>query len=185
METREVTEHIEHSSNKKIALLIAILALMLAFFETFGKSFQTDALSLQLESTNTWAFFQAKSIKAHDTELARGIVIEIADHKKISESEALRKWEGDIARLTSNEESMDGKDQLFEKAKELEAERDLMFKKYHYMEVAVGLLQVAIVLASASIITGVAFLVLGANILGAVGAIAGLLGLFAPGLISF
>lgn len=183
METREVTEHMEHASNKKIALLIAILALLLAFFETFGKSFQTDALSLQLQSSNTWAFYQAKSIKAHNTELAKGIVIEIADRARLSESEALRKWEQDIERLTSNEEDQDGKHQLYEKARELEAERDLMFKKYHFMEVAVGLLQVAIVLASASIITSVGFLVLGAKMLGGAGAVAGLVGLLAPGLI--
>ena len=185
METREVTEHIEHAVNKKIALLIAVLALMLAFVETFGKAFQTDALSLQLQSTNTWAFYQAKSIEAHDTELAKGIVIEVADRQRLNESEALKKWEEDIERLTSNEEDNDGKHQLMEKARELEAERDLMFKKYHYMEIAAGLLQVAIVLASASIITGAAFLVMGANLLGVVGVVAGLLGLLAPNLIAF
>src|SRR3954467_15328696 len=50
-------------SNKKIALLIAVLALVLAFSETLGKAAQTNALSLNIEASNLWSFFQAKTIR--------------------------------------------------------------------------------------------------------------------------
>ena len=50
-------------SNKKIALLIAILALILAFSETLAKSSQTTALSYNIEASNLWSFFQAKTIR--------------------------------------------------------------------------------------------------------------------------
>src|SRR5215813_945066 len=50
-------------SNKKIALLIAVLALVLAFSETLGKSAQTAALSYNIEASNLWSFFQAKTIR--------------------------------------------------------------------------------------------------------------------------
>src|SRR5689334_24896561 len=50
-------------SNKKIALLIAVLALVLAFAETLGKSAQTAALSYNIEAANLWSFFQAKTIR--------------------------------------------------------------------------------------------------------------------------
>ena len=55
-ETLEHSEHIEHAShgNKRIALLIAVLALFLAFSETLGKSAQTAAL----ECTKTFAAFR-------------------------------------------------------------------------------------------------------------------------------
>lgn len=183
MDTEEIKERIEHSPNRRIALLIAVLALALALFESLGKSFQTDALSLQVESTNLWSFYQAKSIKAHTTELARGIVIEVADRRLLDESAALKKWAEDVERLTSNEVDKDGKHQLFEKAKEVEAERDLMFKKYRYMEIASALLQVSILMASAAIIAGAALLVSGASALGFVATVIGLVGLFAPTLI--
>jgi hypothetical protein len=39
-------------SNRKIALLIAVLALVLAFSETLGKGAQTAALSLNIEASN-------------------------------------------------------------------------------------------------------------------------------------
>ena len=45
MEHAEHAEHASHSGNKKIALLISVLALFLAFSETLGKSAQTSAIS--------------------------------------------------------------------------------------------------------------------------------------------
>ena len=46
-ENLEHAEHAEHAShsNKKIALLISVLALFLAFSETLGKSAQTTAIA--------------------------------------------------------------------------------------------------------------------------------------------
>ena len=55
--------HHDHGGNKKIALLISILALVLAFSETLGKSAQTDALSYNIEASNLWAFYQSKTIR--------------------------------------------------------------------------------------------------------------------------
>lgn len=46
-----VHEHID-PSNKKIALLISVLALVLAFSETLAKSAQTSALSYTIEASN-------------------------------------------------------------------------------------------------------------------------------------
>ncbi|HKH35214.1 MAG TPA: DUF4337 family protein, partial [Beijerinckiaceae bacterium] len=64
-EHAERAEHVEHlaGSNKRIALLIAVIALFLAFSETLGKSAQTAALSDNVEASNLWAFFQAKTIR--------------------------------------------------------------------------------------------------------------------------
>jgi len=49
--------------NKRVALLIAVIALFLAFSETLGKSAQTSALSYNVEASNLWAFYQAKTIR--------------------------------------------------------------------------------------------------------------------------
>src|SRR5215213_5184651 len=64
-EHAERAEHVEHlaGSNKRVALLISIIALFLAFSETLGKSAQTAALSDNVEASNLWAFFQAKTIR--------------------------------------------------------------------------------------------------------------------------
>ena len=64
-ESMEHAEHAEHASgsNKKIALLIAVIALFLALSETLGKGAQTESISKNVEASNLWAFFQAKSIR--------------------------------------------------------------------------------------------------------------------------
>src|SRR3954470_7048208 len=53
--------HIEvEGNNKKIALLISVLALFLALVETMAKGAQTNALSYNIEASNLWAFFRPR-----------------------------------------------------------------------------------------------------------------------------
>jgi hypothetical protein len=47
-------------SHKGIALLIATLALVLAFSETLGKAAQTSGLSYNIEASNLWNFYQVR-----------------------------------------------------------------------------------------------------------------------------
>ena len=78
-ESMEHAEHAEHASgsNKKIALLIAVIALFLALSETLGKGAQTEAISKNVEASNLWAFFQAKSIR-------RTVVQATSEHARLS-----------------------------------------------------------------------------------------------------
>src|ERR1700757_2509571 len=64
-ETIEKAQEGEHGegSNRRIALLIAVLALFLSFSETAGKGAQTEAISKNVESSDLGAFFQAKNIR--------------------------------------------------------------------------------------------------------------------------
>jgi hypothetical protein len=56
--------------NRSIALLIAIIALCLAFSETLGKGAQTETIAKNVEASNLWAFFQAKSIRRTTVQIA-------------------------------------------------------------------------------------------------------------------
>ena len=78
-ESMEHAEHAEHASgsNKNIALLIAVIALFLALSETLGKGAQTESISKNVEASNLWAFFQAKSIR-------RTVVQSVSDQAKLS-----------------------------------------------------------------------------------------------------
>src|SRR6266852_1128697 len=55
--------HGDHGGNKGVALLISVLAVTLAYSETLGKSAQTAGLAYNIEASNLWAFFQAKTIR--------------------------------------------------------------------------------------------------------------------------
>ena len=76
--------------------------------------------------------------------------------------------------------SSDATEQLAEKAKHAEHERDESTAKYHHFELASAAFQIGIVLASATVITGMVALSFLAGALGLVGIAFMGIGLFAP-----
>ena len=167
-------EHAE--GNKKIGLLIAVLALVLAFSETLGKGAQTSALSYNIEASNLWSFFQAKTIRMTALRVA-------AEHAELdlpqvagnpTAREAYEKriaaWKKTVERYDSEPETGEGRKELMARAKEAEAKRDRALASYHHYEMGSAAVQIAIVLASAAIITNLAALVWIAGGLGLVGA---------------
>jgi len=174
--------------NRRIALLIAIIALCLALSETLGKGAQTESISKNVEASNLWAFFQAKSIRRTTVQTA-------ADQGKISltgasddaTKAALQKqiddWQKTAARYRSEPETGEGTEQLSERAKHAEEERDLATAKYHHFELASAAFQIGIVLASATIITGIIALAWISGLLALAGIAMTALGIFVPHLL--
>ena len=145
-------------SNKKIALLIAILALCLAVSETLSKAYQTEVITKQVEASNLWAFFQAKSIRKTSTELALESLQATAPANDAKTAELTKKWAAATKRYDTEPETGEGRKELAARAKKAEQLGSIANHKYHNLEIASGMLQVAIVLASASIITTVTLL---------------------------
>jgi hypothetical protein len=171
--------------NRKIALLIAVIALFLALSETLGKGAQTEAISKNVESSNLWAFFQAKSIRrtvvqtaSDEAKLSLGTIGDAA--AKAALQKQIDEWQKTAARYRSEPETGEGQDQLSERAKHAEEERDLAEAKYHHFELASAAFQIGIVLASATIITGIIGLAWISGLLALTGLAFTVIGLFAP-----
>ena len=186
-EAIEKAQEGEHGEgfNRKIALVIAILALFLSFSETLGKSAQTEAISANVESSNLWAFFQAKSIRLTQVRTAaEELKLEQAGAADPAVKAAMEKqidaWQKTAARYDSEPETNEGRKELGERAKEAEESRDLAMAKYHHYELSSAAFQIGIVLASAAVITGMIGLAWFAGALGVVGIVLLALGLFAP-----
>jgi hypothetical protein len=178
--TKEASEE-----NSKIALLIAIIALCLALSETLGKGAQTESISKNVESSNLWAFFQAKSIRrtvvqtvSEEAKLSLGLMGD--DAAKAALQKQIDEWQKTAARYRSEPETGEGQDQLSERAKHAEEERDLAMAKYHHFEVASAAFQIGIVLASGAIITGIIALAWISGLLALTGIGFTAIGLFAP-----
>ena len=189
-ESMEQAEHVEHVSgeNKKIALLIAVIALCLALSETLGKGAQTESISKNVESSNLWAFFQAKSIRRTVVQTASEqakLELDVAsgDAAKAALQKQIDAWQKTAARYRSEPETGEGQDQLSERAKHAEEERDLAEAKYHHFELASAAFQIGIVLASATIITGMVVLAYISGLLALAGIAFTALGVFAPHLV--
>ncbi|MBI2315723.1 MAG: DUF4337 domain-containing protein [Betaproteobacteria bacterium] len=161
-------------SNKKVALLIAVLALVLAFSETLGKGAQTTGLSSNIEASNLWAFFQAKTIRSTTLRTAaEALEAELPQASRPEAREAMEKrvadWKQTVARYDSEPETQEGRKELAARAKRAEERRDRALAAYHNYEIASAAVQIAIVLASAEIITGVVALTWIAGALGLLG----------------
>src|SRR3954462_1923169 len=183
-ENLEHAEHAQHAAheggrnNKKIALVISVLALFLAFSETFGKSAQTAALNFQIEASNLWNFFQAKNIRRTLTIVAsESAKIDLAtapdETRKALIAKQIDQWDKTAARYRSEPEAGGGKGEgtveLSRRAQETEKLRDLQLNKYHNFEFASAAFQIGIVLCSAAVITSIMTLALAAIAIGLVG----------------
>jgi len=197
-ENLEHAEHAQHAAheggrdNKKIALIISVLALFLAFSETFGKSAQTAALNAQIEASNLWNFFQAKNIRRTmtivATEMAKiDTVAAGTDQHKAALAKQIDEWTKTAARYRSEPEAGGGKgegtQELSRRAQEMEKVRDHELNKYHNFEFASAAFQIGIVLASAAVITGIVTLAYAAIGVGLIGVVLTSTGLFMPELL--
>jgi hypothetical protein len=175
-------------SNKKIALLIAVLALFLAIAETMAKSAQTDALNYNVEASNLWAFFQAKTIRqttvrtaADDMTISRDAVAD--ETAKAAMTRQIDAWRATAQRWETEPETGEGRRELSARALEAQKKRDVSYKRYHDFEIASAAFQIAIVLASATVITGAMVLTWLSGGLGLIGLAFAAIGLLKPGLI--
>ncbi len=167
-ESMEHAEHAEHASseNRKIALLIAVIALFLALSETLGKGAQTEAIS--------------KNVEASKDQARLSLALVGDDAAKAALQKQVEEWQKTAARYRSEPETGEGSEQLAERAKHAEHERDLALARYHHYEIASAAFQIGIVLASATIITGMMALAWISGFLALAGLAFTAIGLFAP-----
>jgi hypothetical protein len=187
MEQAETAKEVSRE-DRRIALIIAILALFLSFSETLGKSAQTEAIDLNVKSTDTWSFYQAKDTRrtvvnaaADETALLTAGLTDPAAKAAIEQQ--IETWRKTAARYESDPKTGEGRKELAERAKKMEEERDLSLAKYHHYELASAAFQIGIVLSSAAVITGMIALAWLAGLLGVAGLGIVSLGVFAPTLI--
>ena len=177
--------HGGEGDNKYIAIFISILALFLAIAETFAKSSQTNSISYNVEASNLWSFFQAKTIRRTTLETAaEAMEIDMTLAKDPATRQLLEKrvadWKKSAARYRSEPETREGTVELAARAIEAGKKRDLYAEKYHHFEIASAAFQIGIVLASVFLITHVVYMLWGAGLLAGLGVLFTLIGLFFP-----
>ncbi|MGD9802062.1 MAG: DUF4337 domain-containing protein [Hyphomicrobiaceae bacterium] len=161
---------------KWIGVYVGVLATLLAICGVGGGNASKDATRANIEVTNMWAFFQAKNIRRTAFSLA-GDELELtlktnaavtADARRAID-EKIKAYRETVTHFTSDKKTNEGLDELFERAKSLEAERDTALRKDPYFDLSAALLQIAIVLASVALIAGTNALLFGSGILAILG----------------
>lgn len=134
----------EENSSKiksKAGLVINIFAALLAFNMWFQGSLNSKVMNNTIQANDLWAFYQAKSIKQTQYELAAQQATDPAKAKKYSEKAA------------SYDLGEEGKPALLKQAKALEAQRDHYKLQLPWIGYASTAYQLSIVLLSASILS--------------------------------
>jgi hypothetical protein len=150
----ELEERRDKSFSRRVALVTAVYAVVLAIASLGGNNAMKEMLLAQQEASNQWSYYQAKVIREH---LNRGnkMVVEaqLAEPSSIKGAER-EKFEALAKKFADEEKRMNAdKKEIEPKAKAAEAERDRNQTKDPYFDYAEVLLQIAIVCASVSILS--------------------------------
>ena len=133
----------EAAIKDKAGLVIVIMALFMAITTYFSNSYSGAVLKNTLKATDTYAFYQSKSIKQS---IAEGQLQDTHDPKRRAELQAK------IERYESDPVKGEGKRELLARAQAYEAARDEATRHSPWLTFASMAFQLAIVLLSASIL---------------------------------
>ena len=160
---------------KRVAISIAIMAVVLSFFANRGDNAKTDAIIHNTEAANQWSYYQAKSIKANMYEIqakvlpcATGIAGKADSPCAIVAEDFKKKVEH--YRLEENE--------IKKKAEELTAESAKEMAINNKCDLATLMIQIGIVLASVAILSRLTVFWYIGLLLGVAGVVGGVMSFF-------
>ena len=150
------TEEKQNSSETKIksraGLVINIFAALLAANTFINNGLSSTIMNNTIKANDIWNFYQAKSIKQTMYELAAA---------EMKDPILVQKFLDKAAGYESDPVTKEGKKELFEEAKKLEADRDVAKRKTPWIAYASTAFQLAIVVLSTSILSASAMLFYG------------------------
>jgi hypothetical protein len=143
----ELQEHAEHARepfDKKVAVTMAIIAAMLAVDGVMAHLLTTEELLLQQKASDQWSYYQAKSIRRYNSEIASEIFRGF--HNELNEPSAA-KYEKNIEKYKRESEEVSNE------AKNFEAESKMKGDQAHRLDYGEVFLEIGIVFASMAILT--------------------------------
>lgn len=130
----------------KAGWVITLLAAILTISALLGNSNSSRIMQNTIAANNYWAWYQSKNIRQIMLDLEADRLLE---EKKFSRAKELK---AKVNELENDPNSGEGKKQLRDKARQLEAERDYSKKKSSWFTYSTSVLQISLVLLSASIL---------------------------------
>src|SRR5579859_541405 len=173
VELPEIPErHAEYRYTLPVSLSISILAVLVAGATLLGHRAHTEELLLQSQATDQWAYYQAKNIRLHEMQGIVDLLGALAPAEKKETSPVLEKYKKEVERYNSDKED------ISDKAKELEKERDLISRRADRFDGGEALLEVGLVICSITLLTRRRAFWLSGILVGALGVAMALTGLF-------
>ena len=166
-ETPEIPEATD-PFEKRVAISIAVLAVILSFIGNLGDNAKTDSILKTNEASNQWGYFQAKSIKGQMAAMQSSTIAVLSG----AQTDDARTKE--IARLKAEAERYEQeKEEIKKGAEALQAQAAQDSKVNDRCDLASLMLQIAVVICSVAILSRWHAFWFAGLALGAAGAIAG------------
>ena len=142
--------HEEHGDNPfliPVSVTISILAVLVAAVTLLGHRAHTEELLLQSQATDQWAYYQAKNIRLHEMQSVADMLSALAPADKEKAEVLHEKYKNEVERYEGE------KDDISEKAKDLEKERDFASRRADRFDGGEGLIEVGLVICSMTLLT--------------------------------
>jgi len=146
METQEIEEKIQEareSSDKRIGLTMAIVAVLLAVATMLGHRTHTEEVLIQTKAADQWAYFQAKNTRSSMHADFAELLAALPGNEALAQK----------FRAHSEEQKSSG-EEIKAKAEELEKETATTSRRASQYNTAEIFLEIAIVLSSICLLTG-------------------------------
>ncbi len=143
-ELSESTEQAREPFDKKVAASMAVIAAALAVVSVFGQVLANEELLAQQKSSDQWSFYQAKSIRRYESDIARDLFAAMAG---ATAAQSAEKYAANLERYEKDA------DEVQAEAKKLATESLLKGKQALRMHFGEVFLEIGIVLGTLAILT--------------------------------
>ena len=130
-----------------LVLPVSIIAVLIAGATLLSHRAHTEELLLQSQATDQWAYYQAKNGRYHGMQNTADVIATMIPRDKEKAEAMLKKYEEDIERYDSDKED------ISEKAQELERERDLVRRRADRYDGGEAFLEIGLVICSITMLT--------------------------------
>jgi ABC-type Zn uptake system ZnuABC Zn-binding protein ZnuA len=162
----------EYRYTLPVSLTMSILAVLVAGATLLGHRAHTEELLLQSQATDQWAYYQAKNIRLHEMQGIADLLGALAPQEKTETAAVRQKYVKQVEKYESDKED------ISEKAKELEKERDVVSRRADRFDGGEALIEVGLVICSITLLTKRRAFWFGGMFVAALGVLMALTGLF-------
>jgi hypothetical protein len=148
-ELQESAEHGKHDpSLAPVSVTMAALAVLVAVASLLGHRAHTEEVVLQAKSSDQWSYYQAKNIRQHEDELFRDMAAVVTSNDAEAVAKVREKYSQEAERYKHD------KEEIQDKARELEREVATERKRADRFDLAEVFLEVGLVVTSITLLSG-------------------------------
>lgn len=153
-----------------VSITMSTLAVLVAAVTLLGHRAHTEELLLQGQAMNQWAYYQAKNGRMNQDQAISDLLDVVATTDKEKAEVVRAKYRKEVERYSGD------KDEISEKATELQKERDLYQRRADYFDAGEGILEFALIICSLTLLTNKKLFWFSGMLIGIVGVLVALTG---------